>query len=92
MTIRVVQLTDIHLTATTGSELDGVDTALALESTITAISQLPKMPDVIIATGDLAEHGSKIAYARLRDLLGNWKFLCMSYLEIMTTSLICVLL
>ena len=69
MLIRVAQITDIHLTAKSGSELYGVDTALSLKSIITKIRQLAKRPDVIIATGDLAEDGSGATYERLRELL-----------------------
>lgn len=70
MTITVAQLTDIHLTAKAGSELYGVDTALSLGKIVDAIKRLANKPDVIIATGDLAEDGSKATYVRLRELLG----------------------
>lgn len=70
MMIRVAQLTDIHLTAKAGSKLYGVDTALSLNNIVDAIKRLPNRPDVIIATGDLAEDGSKATYIRLRELLG----------------------
>ena len=69
MTLRVIQLTDIHLTGAVGSELYGVDTALSLQKVIDAIKDLPKQADVVIITGDLAEDGSKTTYRRLRDLL-----------------------
>ena len=71
MTSRIEQLTDIHLTAKSGSELHGVDTALSLNKIVNEIKQLPKMPDVIIATGDLAQDGSKTTYRRFRELLGG---------------------
>ena len=69
MTIRVAQITDLHLTATAGVELYGVDTGRALERVIHAINGLPKPPDLVIATGDLAENGSLDTYRRLQHLL-----------------------
>lgn len=71
MTIRVVQITDIHLTAKPGTELYGVDTAQSLENIIEAIKKLPVKPDVIITTGDIAEDGSKSAYSRFQDLVAG---------------------
>ena len=71
MTLRVAQITDIHLTAQPGSELYGVDTAFSLEIVMDEIKQLPTPPDLIIATGDLAEDGSKTTYERLRGILAR---------------------
>ncbi|MCO4838409.1 MAG: metallophosphoesterase, partial [Oceanospirillaceae bacterium] len=71
MTLRVLQITDLHLTAMPGSKLYGVDTANALKNIVRAIKQLHPSPGVIIATGDLAEDGSKEAYKRLRELLAE---------------------
>ena len=73
MTIRVAQITDMHLTANPGSKLYGVDTAQSLKNVIKEIRKLPKIPDVIIATGDIAEDGSKITYRHLQDLLAELK-------------------
>ena len=69
MTLRVAQLTDIHLTAKTGSELYGVDTAQSLQKIVDVIKRLADKPDVVIATGDLAEDGAEATYIRLRALL-----------------------
>lgn len=69
MTIRVVQITDIHLTAEPGSALYGVDTAQSLKNIIHEIRRLPGKPDLVIATGDLAEDGARSTYERLRELL-----------------------
>lgn len=71
MTIRVVQITDIHLTAEPGSLLYGVDTAESLKNIIDAIAQLTLKPDMVIATGDLAEDGAMSTYERLQDLLAQ---------------------
>ncbi len=67
--LRVVQITDIHLLAEAGARLYGVDSAITLQKVIDAIRQLSPLPGLIIATGDLAEDGSKATYARLRHVL-----------------------
>lgn len=71
MSLRVVQITDLHLTANPESKLYGVDTTKSLEKVIGAIKGLPKQPDVIVATGDIAEDGSEASYRRLQDLFAG---------------------
>jgi len=70
-TLRVVQITDIHLLAEPDAKLRGVDTAIALQKVIDDIFELSPLPDLMIATGDLAEDGSKATYNRLRHLLAS---------------------
>ena len=69
--MRVVQLTDIHLTPERGSRLYGIDPAQTLEQIIGEVVQLDLKPELIIATGDLADDGSELSYARLREILGR---------------------
>ena len=69
MTVRVAQITDIHLKAERDSQLYGVDTALSFIRVIDEIEKLSRKPDIIIATGDLAEDGARETYTRFRDLL-----------------------
>jgi len=69
--LRVAQITDIHLLAEPNAKLHGVDTAIALQKVIDAIGELSPLPDLMIATGDLAEDGSKATYNRLRQLLAS---------------------
>jgi Icc protein len=68
-TLRVAQITDIHLQAEIGSKLHGVDTAVTLGEVIAAIGKLSPAPDLLIVTGDLAEDGSKVTYRRLHEIL-----------------------
>ena len=68
-TLRVAQITDIHLQAEIGSKLFGVDTAATLGEVIVAIRKLSPVPDLVIVTGDLADDGSKATYRRLREIL-----------------------
>ena len=69
MTIRVAQITDIHLLGESGDKLYGVDTALSLTNTVNVIKKLPKSPDVIVATSDIAEDGAFSTYKRFKELL-----------------------
>lgn len=64
----IAQITDLHLGFAPGENepnrqrLDAViDTLLAME----------RAPDLMLATGDLTEHGTPDAYAALRDALGR---------------------
>jgi len=63
--LRIVQLTDCHLGDRPGSTLLGVDTDLSLAATVDLVLQERPVPDLVLATGDLANHGSASAYLRL---------------------------
>ena len=69
--LRAVQITDIHLQAEDGAELYGVDTAKTLQNIINQIKCLAPTPDLLIATGDLAEDGAIKTYNRLSILLSS---------------------
>lgn len=69
--LRVVQITDIHLMAESGAKLLGVDTAVTLQKVLDTIAALSPPPEMIIATGDLADDGSVTTYKRLRHLLAG---------------------
>ncbi len=70
-TLRVAQITDVHLMAEPGARLHGVDTAATLQKVLDTIAGLLPQPEIIIATGDLAEDGSKATYKRFRHLLAS---------------------
>jgi len=63
--LRIVQITDCHLGDRPGSTLLGVDTDHSLAATIDLVLQERPAPDIVLATGDLANHGSANAYLRL---------------------------
>jgi len=69
--LRVAQITDIHLMAKSNARLHGVDTAVSLQKVLDAIGELSPQPEIIIATGDLAEDGSIATYRRFRDLMAS---------------------
>jgi len=72
-TLRVAQITDIHLMAKANARLHGVDTAVSLQKVLDAIGELSPQPKIIIATGDLAEDGSIATYKQFRRLLASIK-------------------
>lgn len=60
--LRVLQLTDPHLMARTDGDLLGVRTRDSLEAVISEVLSVHGQPDLILATGDLAQDGSEEAY------------------------------
>ncbi|MFT5392098.1 MAG: Icc protein [Gammaproteobacteria bacterium] len=66
----VAQLTDFHALPP-GRLLDGVDTNAMLEHAIVHVGQLRTAPDLLIATGDLAEGGALESYTFLREQLSR---------------------
>ncbi|HTU03249.1 MAG TPA: metallophosphoesterase, partial [Candidatus Sulfotelmatobacter sp.] len=65
--LRIVQISDLHLLGEPGRRINGVDSGAVLERTVPLLNELK--PDVIVATGDLTDDGSPGAYRRLRRLL-----------------------
>ncbi|MBW4936460.1 3',5'-cyclic-AMP phosphodiesterase [Marinobacter sp. F4206] len=59
---RVLQLTDPHLMANANGELLGVNTRESLAAVIDEVLKVHGQPDLILATGDLAQDGSEEAY------------------------------
>ncbi|WP_100641256.1 3',5'-cyclic-AMP phosphodiesterase [Marinobacter salexigens] len=75
-TLRVLQLTDPHLMASADGALLGVNTRDSLDAVIAEALKSHGQPDLILATGDLAQDGSEEAYRTLGDRLGA--FTCES--------------
>lgn len=67
--LRVLQLTDPHLLASADGELMGVNTRSSLEAVIAQVLQAHGQPDLVLATGDLAQDGSEQAYQALAQQL-----------------------
>jgi Icc protein len=63
--LTVLQLTDCHLGDTLGSALLGVDTDASLAATVALAAAEHPAAHLVLATGDLANHGSAGAYERL---------------------------
>lgn len=71
--LRVLQLTDPHLMANADGALLGVNTRDSLDAVITEVLRSHGQPDLILATGDLAQDGSEEAYRVLADRLGAFR-------------------
>jgi Icc protein len=65
--VRVAQLTDTHLEERRGGTLLGMDTDASFAHVLELLRAGDARADVVLATGDLASHGSESAYLRLRD-------------------------
>jgi 3',5'-cyclic AMP phosphodiesterase CpdA len=65
----IAQITDVHLQAVGGLMHGLFDTQAALDATIEHLNRLAPRPDVVLATGDLANHGQPEDYAALRAAL-----------------------
>lgn len=68
---RIVQITDLHLLPTAEEKLHGIDSAASLQAVISHVKSLKVAPDLILATGDLAEDGGKSTYVRLAEMFST---------------------
>jgi Icc protein len=67
-TLHLVQITDTHLFAAAGQRMHDTDTSATFARVVDAIAA-DESPDLILATGDLAQDESPEAYRRLAELL-----------------------
>jgi Icc protein len=65
--LRIVQVTDTHLEQQTGGTLLGMDTDASLGHVLDLVRSAARKPDLLLATGDIANHASAEAYRRARD-------------------------
>jgi Icc protein len=65
----LAQMSDLHVTA--GEQLVAgiVDTTPYVEAAVEHLNRLDPLPDLVLATGDLAEGGQEAQYAHLLELL-----------------------
>lgn len=66
--VRVVQITDCHLGETAGDDLLGMNTDHSLQQVVELIQQEQGAPELLLATGDISNHGHLDAYRRFRQL------------------------
>ncbi len=69
--IQLVQITDCHLGKRAGDQLLGLDSDHSLQLLTDLINQQLPAPDLLLATGDISNHGHKSAYTRFRQLSQN---------------------
>ena len=67
--LRIVQISDIHLTTFPNQDLYGVDTGSSLSKAISDIQNLQPAADLIVVTGDITEDGSVISYQRFAEYM-----------------------
>ncbi len=63
--LRLVQITDCHLSAQAGGRLLNIDTEQSLAAVLTLVRQQQPRIDALLATGDLSDQGAAPAYRRL---------------------------
>ena len=69
----IAQISDFHLKPERALAYDVADTAGALERAVAHINQMNPLPDLVLATGDLADGGSQESYGLAHDLLSPLK-------------------
>ncbi|WP_459616476.1 phosphodiesterase [Bordetella sp. 2513F-2] len=67
----IIHLTDTHLLETPQAVMLGVDTEASLQAVLRQALHEHPGADLLLATGDLAQDGSRAAYQRLRGWLGS---------------------
>lgn len=65
--LHIVQITDCHLGAAPGTRLLDIDTDASLGAVLDLIRNRQRACDLLLATGDLSDHGSAAAYRRLHE-------------------------
>lgn len=65
--IRLLQLTDMHLSADPAATPAGVTTERTWRDVLALAQYHARTPDALLLTGDLTQDGSEAAYTRLRD-------------------------
>lgn len=66
--LKLVQITDSHLGEREGDDLLGLDTDFSLQQVVALIQEEQVVPDLLLATGDLSNHGHLNAYLRFRRI------------------------
>lgn len=65
--LRVVQITDTHLNRSPGGTLVGLDTDFSLQHVLAQVQSERETIDLVLGTGDIADHGSAESYLRAKD-------------------------
>lgn len=70
-TLRILHLSDTHLTGDGALHQGSVDTTAALESVLARIDGVPGI-GLVVVSGDVSEDGSPESYAALVERVGGW--------------------
>lgn len=65
--LHLVQITDTHLEQQPGGTLLGMDTDASLGHVLDLVRRAPQAPDLLLVTGDVANHPSAEVYRRARE-------------------------
>ncbi|MEU6092737.1 metallophosphoesterase [Streptomyces sp. NPDC047085] len=69
--MRILHLSDTHLDRSGGPDADGADGTAALRCLLAELGHLHDL-DAVVVTGDVADDGSREAYARAQGLLSRY--------------------
>lgn len=67
----IAQISDLHVMPRGKLAYGRVDTAAMLAEAVAHVNRLRPVPDIILVSGDLADHGDSDAYAQCRALLAD---------------------
>lgn len=70
-TLRVLHLSDTHLTGDGALHQGSVDTTAALESVLARVDDVPGV-GLVVVSGDVSEDGSAESYAAVLERVGGW--------------------
>lgn len=70
-TLRVLHLSDTHLTGDGALHQGSVDTTAALESVLARVDAVPGI-GLVVVSGDVSEDGSPESYAAVAERVGGW--------------------
>jgi len=70
-TLRVLHLSDTHLTGDGALHQGSVDTAAALDGVLARVDHVPGI-GLVVVSGDVSEDGSPESYAALVERVGGW--------------------
>lgn len=88
--LRLTQITDCHLSEAPGGRLLGVDTDRSLQAVLAQLRRQRPHSDLLLLTGDLADHGGAGAYRRLlaltRDLARDQRWLPGNHDDVATLA------
>ena len=66
----VAQITDLHVAPDGSFMREFVDSNVLLARAVEYLNSMTPRPDVVLATGDLTDHGTAEEYGLLREILG----------------------
>jgi 3',5'-cyclic-AMP phosphodiesterase len=69
--MRILHISDTHVRRETGPDVYGVDARESLRRMLRDCAEVPGI-DVLIVTGDVADDGSREAYADVREIIGTF--------------------